>query len=556
MVRACRSARMGATKRMAGWWARAKTNPTPSVSIASARRSGPTSRRTPSASSTSADPERLVTPRFPCLAMRTPAAAATKVAVVLTLIVETPVPPVPHVSSSGPSTRTGTFTARSRIAWAKPTISSTVSPRVRSAARSAAACICDSSPSIRRPITPRASSVREALAVEHAGEERSDGARRRRVGSCWVLLGGVGAVGASGRRMRSAAGAARRVDRRRRGRRPRRRRARAQTRRRERRERRRQQQPLGAQLQRVHPERPGGARVGGGEDGGVEAGVVRLHGIAGSGRDRADVVDPSVGRRARSRRRRPRARGRAACPRRRSGAASAGSRSATRSHRARSTTVFTPVTCAGPGRRAGSALRSRPSSATKRTEPTHARARRLAREVAGARRRRAERSRRRSATRSARAPRARPRGAPGRRAGARGSARTRTAKGHARAATRSPARRGRRCRTARPRAPGAPHRPQRVELAQSRPRVPIVAVMTLTRARAAVTVPCRRPRASARKFRSMSWPSSVSTLSGWNWTPQVGCSAWRRPMIVRCPASSTQAFDGSSGGGSSTTSEW
>ena len=56
---------------------------------------------TPRASSTSALPQRLEIERLPCLATRTPAAAATSAAAVETLNVPRPSPPVPQVSSKG-----------------------------------------------------------------------------------------------------------------------------------------------------------------------------------------------------------------------------------------------------------------------------------------------------------------------------------------------------------------------------------------------------------------------------------------------------------------------
>ena len=55
---------------------------------------------TPSSASTSAEPLRLVMLRLPCLATGTPAAAATIAAVVLTLNIFEPPPPVPQVSST------------------------------------------------------------------------------------------------------------------------------------------------------------------------------------------------------------------------------------------------------------------------------------------------------------------------------------------------------------------------------------------------------------------------------------------------------------------------
>ena len=111
----------------------------------------------PSASSTSADPEREVIARLPCLATGTPAAAATSAAVVEMLNVPLPSPPVPttSIAPSGASTRV----TRSRIADAKPASSSTVSPRIRRPINRAASWAGVASPSITAPIAPRASSI-------------------------------------------------------------------------------------------------------------------------------------------------------------------------------------------------------------------------------------------------------------------------------------------------------------------------------------------------------------------------------------------------------------
>ena len=55
---------------------------------------------TPRASKTSADPQREVTARLPCLATSAPAAAATRAAPVEMLKVAGPPPPVPQVLTS------------------------------------------------------------------------------------------------------------------------------------------------------------------------------------------------------------------------------------------------------------------------------------------------------------------------------------------------------------------------------------------------------------------------------------------------------------------------
>ncbi len=85
-----------------------------------------------------------------------PAPATTKVAVVEILKVPNASPPVPHISIAGKSR--GTVTIMSRIAWANPVISSTVSPFARSAIRKPAICGSSNSPDIIEDITLNASS--------------------------------------------------------------------------------------------------------------------------------------------------------------------------------------------------------------------------------------------------------------------------------------------------------------------------------------------------------------------------------------------------------------
>ena len=79
-------------------------NPRPVSSRQRDTPSGLRSMRAPSASSTSALPQREVADRLPCLATATPAPATTNVDVVEMLNVERP-PPVPQVSMNGPSGR-------------------------------------------------------------------------------------------------------------------------------------------------------------------------------------------------------------------------------------------------------------------------------------------------------------------------------------------------------------------------------------------------------------------------------------------------------------------
>src|SRR4051794_31290854 len=132
IVRTASSLRTGTTKRVAPWWAGANMKPKPTSAMQRATASGLRSIRTPRASSTSAEPERPVAERLPCLATAQPAPAAIRAAVVETLNVGRP-PPVPAVSIRSVSRPVVTGVANARIVVASPTSSSTVSPLVRSA---------------------------------------------------------------------------------------------------------------------------------------------------------------------------------------------------------------------------------------------------------------------------------------------------------------------------------------------------------------------------------------------------------------------------------------
>src|SRR5689334_6819652 len=101
---------------------------------------------TPSAASTSAAPEREDSARLPCLATGIPAPATTNEAQVETLTEPEPSPPVPTISTAlaGASTRS----ILARITLTAPVISSTVSPRTRSAITSAPICEGVASPDI------------------------------------------------------------------------------------------------------------------------------------------------------------------------------------------------------------------------------------------------------------------------------------------------------------------------------------------------------------------------------------------------------------------------
>jgi len=128
---------------------------------ASARhRSTPVASRsifTPSASSTSADPQWLEAARFPCLATTAPAAAVTIAATVEMLNVPLRSPPVPTTSTVGAGDATGV--ANDSIVRARPSTSSAVSPLVRSAMRNPPIWPAEASPAMIRRITSAASSV-------------------------------------------------------------------------------------------------------------------------------------------------------------------------------------------------------------------------------------------------------------------------------------------------------------------------------------------------------------------------------------------------------------
>src|SRR5215207_4716132 len=162
--------------------------PKPMLWMHSATASGPTSIRPPSASSTSAEPHWLVAERLPCFATRQPAPAAMNAAVVDTLKVGRP-PPVPAVSTR--SSPASTFTDISRSVAARPAISATVSPLVRSAIRNAAACASMITRSTREAWSARRSSplaarsmasVRTLFGIEEVAEQLLAVRREHRLG--------------------------------------------------------------------------------------------------------------------------------------------------------------------------------------------------------------------------------------------------------------------------------------------------------------------------------------------------------------------------------------
>ena len=93
---------------------------------------------TPSSSSTSAEPHIDETERLPCFATFAPHAAATTDAAVEKLTVWCPSPPVPTMSTHGPTVGLTAIMCR-RIAVTIPATSCDVSPLARSATRNAAA---------------------------------------------------------------------------------------------------------------------------------------------------------------------------------------------------------------------------------------------------------------------------------------------------------------------------------------------------------------------------------------------------------------------------------
>src|SRR6476659_9748319 len=105
---------------------------------------------TPSEASTSAAPERDDNARLPCLATGTPAPATMKEAQVETLTEPEPSPPVPTTSTASAGALTRSILAR--IADTAPVISSTVSPRTRSAISNTP--ICEGVASSRDSVAP------------------------------------------------------------------------------------------------------------------------------------------------------------------------------------------------------------------------------------------------------------------------------------------------------------------------------------------------------------------------------------------------------------------
>lgn len=148
MVRTASSLRTAATFFMAPWWAGANMKPMPVAWMHSATCSGDSVRLAPSASSTSALPLDEEALRLPCLAMGTPAAAATNMDVVEMLKVWLPSPPVPHMSSRSAGLGVTTGVANSRMTCAAAVISPMVSFLTRRPISRALAICGDISPRI------------------------------------------------------------------------------------------------------------------------------------------------------------------------------------------------------------------------------------------------------------------------------------------------------------------------------------------------------------------------------------------------------------------------
>src|SRR6266545_2762731 len=142
---------------IAGWNAGAKRKTSPISSSNRPARSGSRSIAIPAAARTSADPTREEIERLPCLATQAPAPAATIAVAVERLNMSRPIPPGPHVSSSG-ARDVETRRIRLRSAETAPAISSDVSPRVAIPIRIAPFCASVALPSMRSPKTRSARS--------------------------------------------------------------------------------------------------------------------------------------------------------------------------------------------------------------------------------------------------------------------------------------------------------------------------------------------------------------------------------------------------------------
>src|SRR6202165_4182112 len=146
------SRRTAPTCFIAGWKLGANRNTTRASLRTRAAAGASRTMRMPSASSTSAEPQREVNERLPCLGTTAPAPAATSAGAAGVLKVGTVPPPVPQVSTrygAADSTRT----IASRSARAAPATSSAVSPFARNPMSSPPICAGVASPRITIPNT-------------------------------------------------------------------------------------------------------------------------------------------------------------------------------------------------------------------------------------------------------------------------------------------------------------------------------------------------------------------------------------------------------------------
>ena len=173
------SARVGPAFLKPGWKSAANAKVMPTSSRTAATRSGDRLRSTPSAASTSEEPDAEEAARLPCFTTWAPAAAATIDDMVETLTVPKRSPPVPTMSRAIGSTASGW--AFARMASRNPTISSTVSPLARKATRKAPSCDGVARPAMTSSMAQEASAMERSApassCVRTAGQVSSVGMR-------------------------------------------------------------------------------------------------------------------------------------------------------------------------------------------------------------------------------------------------------------------------------------------------------------------------------------------------------------------------------------------
>src|SRR6185437_1772942 len=154
---------------------------------------------TPSAASTSAEPDFDDSARLPCLATGTPAPATRKAAQVEMLYDPEASPPVPTTSTASAGAVTPSILARMVVT--APVISSTVSPRTRSAINSPPICEGVASPDIMRSKAEAASSrVSEAPVATLAMSALKSSAMAARLFRCVHGRAAPAGLGVPGRR--------------------------------------------------------------------------------------------------------------------------------------------------------------------------------------------------------------------------------------------------------------------------------------------------------------------------------------------------------------------